>query len=128
MTTFSSHNRAENCWMQCRAQPWTYYMALVLLLISYLCCVVALPINRLGTVTVNNNERTPPTEWESYCGWNHLEHGATIHGVPSKPLYSKYCATDAKVFCDESKKGKQWLAMGLTSIIVGLFAWVGILR
>eukprot|EP00483_Globobulimina_turgida_P006122 UN06132 len=125
MTTFSSHNRAENCWMQCRAQPRTYYMALIMLLVAYLFNIVAMPINRLATVTVTNHEKD--TEWESYCAWNHLEHGATIAHKPEHSDYHNYCK-EFTVFCEESKKGKIWLVMGVTAIFVGFFAWAGILR
>eukprot|EP01083_Nonionella_stella_P052756 139854_1 len=130
MTVFSSHNRAENCWMQCRAQPRPYYVALILLLIAYLFNLVAIPINRLTTVRVTNVPEIAgqeSTEWESYCAWNNLEHGATIGGKPKHNTYATYCH-ETGLFCDASTKGKIWLGMSIAAAVLGVVCWIGILR
>lgn len=62
-----------------------------------------------------------------YCGWNELQHGATKGDEGKDPHYSTYC-DDYDVFCDEANKGKIWLALGITSTVLGIFAWCGILR
>mmetsp|Transcript_38513 Transcript_38513/g.34077 ORF Transcript_38513/g.34077 Transcript_38513/m.34077 type:complete len:172 (+) Transcript_38513:175-690(+) len=43
------------------------------------------------------------------------------------PHYNVYC-DDYDVFCDEANKGKVWLGLGITSTVLGIFAWCGILR
>eukprot|EP00484_Ammonia_sp_Unknown_P022396 CAMPEP_0197053766 /NCGR_PEP_ID=MMETSP1384-20130603/27933_1 /TAXON_ID=29189 /ORGANISM="Ammonia sp." /LENGTH=197 /DNA_ID=CAMNT_0042486707 /DNA_START=103 /DNA_END=697 /DNA_ORIENTATION=- len=39
----------------------------------------------------------------------------------------RYC-DDFGMFCEEESKGKIWMAMTCTSVVLGLFAWCGILR
>ena len=105
-----------------------------------------MPINRLATVTVTNDERG--SKWASvmsniyyqqnmtkykkylklqYCAWNKLDHGAAQQGQSLNPHYDAYC-DDFDVFCSEEQKGTVWLAMGITAIVLGIFAWCGILR
>merc|ERR1719464_330506 len=112
--------------MQCRHSPPAYLVALMLFLIALCCNLIALPIDRLSTVTVTSASKN--SEWDSYCGWEELHHGATIKvSGEREPSDSAYCG-DYDVFCSAGGHGKVWLALGLVSLCLGLASWAAMMR
>eukprot|EP01084_Bolivina_argentea_P161154 280573_1 len=125
MTTFSESTRSYNCWAQCRHQPWAYYVAILMLLFGYLCNLMALPLNRLTTVSVSGS-----SNFDSYCGWDSLDHQANIPNEdrqPSDGSYYEYCV-HFDVFCENKNEGRVWLGLGLSSILIGLLSWIAMFR
>ena len=56
-----------------------------------------------------------------------MEHGAVKNDVGGNDSFSKYC-DEYDLFCEGMSKGRIWLGLGITSTVLGIFAWFAILR